>query len=30
MEYQKIQTLFKRDDNGIIIPAEYTLEEFNY
>lgn len=30
MEYQKIQTLFKRDDNNIIIPSEFTLEEFEY
>lgn len=28
MEYQKIQTLFKRDENGMIIPTEYTLPEF--
>ncbi len=30
MEYQKIQTLFKRDDNNIIIPSKFTLEEFEY
>ena len=30
MEYQKINTLFKRDANNIIIPTEYTLEEFEY
>ena len=30
MEYQKINTLFKRDTNNIIIPEEYTLEEFVY
>lgn len=30
MEYQKIQTLFKRDDKKVIIPTEYTLEEFKY
>ena len=30
MEYQKINTLFKRDSNNIIIPEEYTLEEFVY
>lgn len=29
-EYQKIQTLFKRDANNIIIPSQYTLEEFKY
>jgi hypothetical protein len=30
MEYQKINTLFKRDENNIIIPDEYTFEEFDY
>ena len=30
MEYQKINTLFKRDANNIIIPTEYTMEEFEY
>lgn len=30
MEYPKIQTLFKRDENNIIIPSEFTLPEFNY
>ena len=30
MEYQKINTLFKRDADNIIIPTEYTLEEFEY
>ena len=30
MEYQKINTLFKRDASNIIIPTEYTLEEFEY
>jgi hypothetical protein len=29
-DYQKIQTLFKRDANSIIIPTEYTLDEFKY
>ena len=29
-EYQKIQTLFKRDANNIIIPSQYTLKEFEY
>lgn len=29
-EYPKIQTLFKRDANGIIIPTQYTLPEFKY
>ena len=29
-EYQKIQTLFKRDANNIIIPSQYTLDEFKY
>lgn len=30
MEYQKINTLFKRDDKNIIIPSQYTCEEFKY
>lgn len=30
MEYQKINTLFKRDANNIIIPSEFTLQEFGY
>lgn len=30
MEYQKINTLFKRDENNIIIPTEFTLPEFDY
>ena len=30
MEYPKINTLFKRDENNIIIPLEYTLPEFEY
>jgi hypothetical protein len=30
MEYQKINTLFKRDENNIIIPDDYTFEEFDY
>lgn len=30
MEYPKINTLFKRDENNIIIPSEYTLSEFEY
>lgn len=29
-DYQKIQTLFKRDANSIIMPSQYTLEEFKY
>lgn len=29
-DYPKIQTLFKRDSNGIIMPDSYTLEEFKY
>ena len=29
MEYQKINTLFKRDEKGIIIPEEFTLPEFD-
>ena len=30
MEYQKINTLFKRDERGIIIPEEFTLPEFGW
>lgn len=30
MEYQKIQTLFKRDEKKVIIPTEFTLQEFDY
>lgn len=30
MDYHKIQTLFKRDENGVIIEDQYTLEEFKY
>ena len=30
MEYPKINTLFKRDDNNIIIPSEFTIPEFTY
>ena len=30
MEYQKINTLFKRDAKNVIIPSQYTCEEFNY
>ena len=30
MEYQKINTLFKRDGNNVIIPSQYTCEEFSY
>ena len=30
MEYQKINTLFKRDANNIIIPSQYTVPEFEY
>ena len=29
-EYQKIQTLFKRDEKNIIIPSMFTLPEFEY
>jgi len=29
-DYPKIQTLFKRDGNSIIIPNQYTLDEFKY
>ena len=28
MQYPKIQTLFKRDEKNIIIPDDYTLDEF--
>lgn len=30
MEYQKINTLFKRDAKNIIIPTQYTCNEFEY
>ena len=30
MEYQKIQTIFKRDERNIIIPSLYTLPEIEY
>lgn len=30
MIYDKIQTLFKRDANNIIIPTEFTTPEFDY
>lgn len=30
MEFQKIDTLFMRDANNIIIPTEYTKPEFEY
>ena len=30
MEYQKINSLFKRDANNIIIPSQFTLPEFEY
>lgn len=30
MEYPKINTLFKRDAKNVIIPSQYTCEEFNY
>ena len=30
MEFQKINTLFKRDANNIIIPTSYTSPEFEY
>lgn len=30
MEYSKIQTLFKRDANNIIIPTEFTYPEFEF
>lgn len=30
MEYDKINTLFKRDDRNIIIPGEYTSPEFEW
>ena len=29
-EYQKIQTLFLRDDKNIIIPDQFTYPEFEY
>ena len=30
MNYPKINTLFKRDEHNIIIPKQFTLEEFEY
>ena len=30
MEYEKINTLFKRDTQGLIIPTQYTNSEFYY
>ena len=30
MEYPKIQTIFKRDDKGLIIPTEFTRPEFEW
>lgn len=30
MEYPKINTLFKRDNKNIIIPSQFTCDEFNY
>ena len=30
MNYPKINTLFKRDENNIIIPDQFTIEEFEY
>lgn len=30
MNYPKINTLFKRDENNIIIPTEFTTSEFEY
>lgn len=30
MEYQKINTLYKRDDKNCIIPCEYSCDEFFY
>mgnify|MGYP003436029483 CR=1 FL=1 len=30
MEYPKINTLFKRDANNIIIPSQFTQPEFEY
>ena len=29
-DYQKINTLYMRDEKNIIIPSEYTKEEFSY
>ena len=29
-EYQKIQTVFKRDERNVIIPYDWTLPEFEY
>ena len=30
MEYEKINTLFRRDVNGLINPFEYSNSEFYY
>lgn len=30
MKYQKINTLFKRGENNLIIPTEFCQDEFNY
>lgn len=30
MEYQKIQTIFKRDAKNVIIPTEFTLPEYEW
>lgn len=30
MEYPKVNTVFKRDEEGLIIPSEYTTPEFKY
>ena len=30
MEYQKIQTVFKRDAHNVIIPTELTRPEFEW
>lgn len=30
MEYPKIQTVFIRDDNGIIVPTLFTKPEFEW
>lgn len=30
MKYPKINTLFKRDDKGIIMPSEYSMDTFEY
>lgn len=29
-EYHKIHTVFKRDDRGVILPGEFSREEFGY